>query len=274
MTFPSFEQGWAEYMHEPSLNPIALPSASQNCLNMLDQSIRRAYTLAYQSAKAAHEGGVTPDWTSLWFNEVFSALPESHPERMKAHFNRYFQTVACFVAARTQSEEVNSDAEPADKEPADDRSSFGDGQDDDSDGARSGSLRRSLRIASARLDSVGIIESNRQKVAAGPACPDKPRSVPTLSNAARESLRGFDTGIHQMWLYCGLHRWRAGGLVEEVPLTFDQAGAEASANGPADQWSSIRERWKCRFCRAQHHEQVGQTSNLAKHLKKCPRAPH
>ncbi|KAL9932832.1 hypothetical protein V8E36_008087 [Tilletia maclaganii] len=228
MTFPSFEQGWAEYMHGPSLNPIALPSASQNCLNILDQSIRRAYTLACQSAKATHEGGVTPDWTSLWFNEVFSALPESHPEHMKAHFDRYFQTVECFVAARTQSEvgqqvagpcvrngndrteELNSDAEPADKESADDRSSFGDGQDDDSDGARSGSLRRSLRVsrkrvrpepssedepsAAARLHRPvstpsASSESNRPKVAAGPACPDKPRSVPTLSNAGRVSPR-------------------------------------------------------------------------------------
>ncbi|KAL9931273.1 hypothetical protein V8E36_009880 [Tilletia maclaganii] len=312
MAFPlSVEQGWAEYLLGPPCDPMALPSASQNCLNMLDPSIQRAYRLAYQSSKAAHEGGKTPNWTSLWAYECFSALPDGHAERMKAHFDQYFQTVECFVAARTQSgggqqvagarvrngneesAEGNSIVEPADEAAADDGNSFGYGQDDDdSDGASSRRSipfgRKRVRDGSTSDDGASAAtrshrrvsspsassEAKRPKVAAGLDGPGKPRSVPTLSNAARESLRGFDTGIHQVWLYCGLHRWRAGGLVEEVPLTFDQAGAEASANGPADQWSSIRERWECRFCRAQHHEQVGQTSNLAKHLKKCPRAPH
>ncbi|KAL9935753.1 hypothetical protein V8E36_005330 [Tilletia maclaganii] len=278
MVLPSFEEGWVEYILGPAADPFALPSASQSCLNILEPSIQRAYRLAYESVKAAHEGGPAPNWTSLWLDESFSTLPEGHSDRMKAHFDRYFKGIEDFVAQRAvgpQAGELRAHTvsviDDEDQDAYDEENADAANHDDDISTGRAHqyTLSPSPAATSNRPAAITDVAASFARPAAAADIGPPPRSIPSASNAARESLRReFNDGIHQVWVYRGLHRWHLG-LVEEVPLTFDQAVAEASANDPADQWSSVRERWECRVCKIQRHEQVGQTSNLAKHLKKC-----
>ncbi|KAL9941061.1 hypothetical protein V8E36_000549 [Tilletia maclaganii] len=102
--------------------------------------------------------------------------------------------------------------------------------------------------------------------------------LPTLSLSASKAVRGVATGILREWRYCGLMRREPNGLLDEVPLTFDQARIETAQTTKkgkgADQFPKLRERWECLHCGKLRHEQVGSTTNLAKHTtKQCKERP-
>ncbi|KAL9938880.1 hypothetical protein V8E36_002599 [Tilletia maclaganii] len=264
ITFPTFESAYSDLCRQepdashnapqPSIDshdqPASednddwkLPPASPACLTMLDPSIRHAYSLAYAHAKAAWQAGTAPDWTGTLVTESFSNVPTSLSDRMKAQFDAFF----CTSELVRQANSVQPPSAPDKMLPpsAPDKNSLG-----IPDATAIGSA--SSGLSTAAVSTVRGISSN---------------SNPTLTAAARDSVRGIRTGIHTLWTYCGLYRWLPGGLVEENRLTFDQIALLAKDD---ERFPGLRERWVCRKCNTLRHEQVGVTTNLTRHLKKCP----
>ncbi|KAE8211853.1 hypothetical protein CF327_g4427 [Tilletia walkeri] len=85
----------------PAYSLLELPTSSQSCLELLDPQIRSAYNAAYAHCKLAEEAGERPDWTTLYLEEYFGQDQQATAERMRAHFDRYFERVSTRTSRRT-----------------------------------------------------------------------------------------------------------------------------------------------------------------------------
>ncbi|KAE8211517.1 hypothetical protein CF327_g4743, partial [Tilletia walkeri] len=69
------------------------PTASQRCLQLLPEDIRRIYKVAYDAVKKCVGQHKRPDWSTIWFDTIMTP-PELLKEALKDHFDRYFASVA------------------------------------------------------------------------------------------------------------------------------------------------------------------------------------
>ncbi|KAE8257469.1 hypothetical protein A4X13_0g2336 [Tilletia indica] len=79
--------------NDPPVDNLALPTSSQACLELLHPGLRLAYNMAYAHAKRAEDAGERPDWTQIFIDEYLHGSNDDLPDRIRAHFDRYFADV-------------------------------------------------------------------------------------------------------------------------------------------------------------------------------------
>ncbi|KAK0530937.1 Histone cluster 1 [Tilletia horrida] len=251
------------------------PTASQDCIDMLDERVRGPVYSAYVAVCATVTTGEKPDFNAIKLKYLNHA-PGQVGQKILDEFGKFFSDVA-FARA------MDALASPAALAPA---SVLGNSTRDNLDVL--------ANTASVRSKSGEDVPS---------AAPGAAGTWPaTISRPALKAVAAARLGHTQRWVYNGVFRW-ANGAISGLPLREEDVLAEAHRAGldrPApgqrgttpsistvktkratkgktithatrpERLKHLREQWVCSLCPSiVRNEKVGVTSNLAKHYREC-----
>ncbi|KAK0518292.1 hypothetical protein OC834_007788 [Tilletia horrida] len=271
------------------------PTASQQCINMLDERVRGPVWSAYRAVRATFKDGRRPDFKAV--KETYlSCAPEEVSDKILEELGKFFSDAA-LESALAAMDDTAADHDVGERllTPSN---------------ALQPSTRGNLSVLTnaasgnvlTNAASGACMKAGASTHVSGATC-----TLPaTLSRPAGKAVAGARRGQAQRWIYNGVFRWEHG-AVSGQPLREDEIMAEARKAGlsgsagtrqpePAqrrgtpsaseatkkgkakakstlraerpERLKHLREQWVCSLCPlVVRNEKVGITSNLAKHYR-------
>ncbi|KAK0520988.1 hypothetical protein OC835_007031 [Tilletia horrida] len=262
------------------------PTASQQCINMLDERVRGPVWSAYRAVRATFKDGKRPDFQAV--KETYlSCAPEDVSDKILEELGKFFSDAA-LESALAAMDDTAADLDVRERLPT-------------PSNALQPSTRDNLDVLTHATSGACMKGGASTHVfGATDALPA------TLSRPAGKAVAGARRGQAQRWIYNGVFRWEHG-AVSGQPLREDEIMAEARKAGlfgsagtrqpePArrrgtpsasdatkkvkakgkstpraerpERLKHLREQWVCSLCPlVVRNEKVGITSNLSKHYR-------